>query len=187
MSRSLELERAALSATGWGWRGWIFAGLLSGSLLVGHSHYRLTLVVGDSMRPGLRTGDFLLVDKKAYHRAEPRRGDVVLAPYYDDLIVKRVVGLPQEEVQVIYGQLYLNGTVLAERYPVEPGPLDIGPGRLFRDKYALLGDNRGLAGAVHAVVAKNQLLGKVVGSFRLWPSFKPHPPETPEPVDAAAE
>jgi signal peptidase I len=63
-------------------------------------HFLLTIVLGESMLPTIKPGQVLLVDKRAYDSAQPHRGDIVVARYGQDLIVKRVVGLPGEEVEV---------------------------------------------------------------------------------------
>ncbi len=133
-------------------------------LLLAQSHFRLAMVVGESMLPGLLTGDLLLVDKKAYCQSEPQRGDIVLAHYGKELIVKRVVGLPGEEVALTQGYLFVNGQALREPYAIQPGPLAIGPGGLFPGRYALLGDNRDLDvnQSVHAITTKEGIVGKVV-------------------------
>ncbi len=46
------------------------------------------------MAPGLRVGDWLLVDPDAYRATSPRPGDLVLAESGDGLLVKRVGALP---------------------------------------------------------------------------------------------
>jgi signal peptidase I len=140
-----------------------------GLLAIVHSHYQLAMVFGNSMRPGFQTGDLLLVSKTAYTTADPDRGDIVVARYANDLIVKRVVGLPGEEVALQHGHLYIDGYAVPERHAIEPGSLDISPGILFTGKYALLGDNRSMSiyQSVHAIVTKEQLVGKVVWSLSL--------------------
>ena len=50
------------------------------------------------MLPTLSHGDVLVVDKWAYAKATPQRGDVVLARCQGELLVKRIVGLPREEL-----------------------------------------------------------------------------------------
>jgi signal peptidase I len=139
--------------------------------LVVHSRLQLALVVGNSMLPTLTSGDLLLVDKWAYKKADPHRGDVVVIRYAKELIVKRIVGLAGEEVEVKQGTLYINGAPCPETYITEPGSLAIGKGRLLKERFASLGDNRAVspALAIHPIVSKSDILGKVVCSVRLWP------------------
>lgn len=63
-------------------------------------------IVGASMRPALRPGDWTLVDRRAYRSHPPRPGDVVLAHHphhYDQLLVKRVARVHPD------GSLHLQG------------------------------------------------------------------------------
>jgi signal peptidase I len=131
--------------------------------------YRLVWVVGDSMRPTYRSGDLLVVDKWAYRSHRPDRGDVVVALYHGGWIVKRVVGLPTEVVEVRHGRVMVDGSRVPLDHAVELGFLDIAPGRLLADRYAILGDNRGVepSAFLHAVVSPRQVLGKVVAAARL--------------------
>jgi signal peptidase I len=146
---------------------WWFAGLLLAALLVGRAQFRFAIVVGDSMRPTTKTGDLLLINRRAYRDVEPKRGDVVLAQLDRDIIVKRVIGLPGEEVAVDHGRIYINGKRYIEPNDVQPGPLEISSGRLLQGKFALLGDNRSLGAyeTVHAIVSKQRILGRVVWSL----------------------
>ena len=50
--------------------------------------YRLVWVVGESMLPTYRTGDLLVVDKRAYQGSPPARGDIVVARHHDELVVE---------------------------------------------------------------------------------------------------
>ena len=95
-------------------------------------------IPSSSMEPGLVTGDYILVSKFAYgwSRASlpfsppvfegrilgqgPGRGEVVV--FRDNLdpgktLIKRVVGLPGDRVQVRGGQLWVNGTAVPRRLP----------------------------------------------------------------------
>ncbi len=129
-----------------------------------HSHYTLAIVSGTSMLPTLKPGDVLLVDKRAYKRIEPHRGDVIVAKYSGELIVKRVVGLPGEEVEVRNGRLYINNRLMQEGYQVGQGTLYVEKGNLLEGDFATLGDNRAVspASAIHPIVTKADILGKVV-------------------------
>ncbi len=141
-------------------------------LLTLRIRYRLTVVVGASMLPTLATGDVLLIDRQAYWERSPERGDLVAAAPRQELIIKRVIGLPGEEVEVRDGLVFVDGIPLAGNHEVERSLLTIRSARLARGKYALLGDNRGFDGSKteHAVVSEDQLLGKVVWSFHWWRS-----------------
>lgn len=157
--------------------GWHLLIGLTALLVLGRTRFSLCLVQGDSMLPGLRTGDLLIVDKRAYRDAELKRGDLVVAKSGGELLVKRVVGLPGEELELRLGELYVNRVARAEYYPVEPGRLTLRRGRLFEDRYALLGDNRNVnvPTSVHAVVSKHQIVGRVVHWLRLWPGGRSSP------------
>ena len=140
-----------------------------GLMALARTRLLLSLVKGDSMIPAFVSGDILVVDKMAYSEERPRRGDIVVADDSKDLIVKRVVGLPGEVVEVREGRLHVNDSPLAQPYPVAPGRLTLRRGRLLDDTYALLGDNRSLSAAssVHAVLPEKQIVGKVIYSLGL--------------------
>ncbi|MBX3744044.1 MAG: signal peptidase I [Verrucomicrobiae bacterium] len=122
------------------------------------------------MSPTFRSGDLLIVNRLAYRDAPPRRGDVVVASHRDDTLVKRVVGLPGEEVEVRQGTLLIDGRRLDPDHPIREGLLTIGRGRLAEGRFAVLGDNFALPAnqLVHAVVAEDRIQGRVVGTVRWW-------------------
>jgi signal peptidase I len=136
-------------------------------LLVFHAHFQLAVVAGDSMLPTLKPGDVLLLDRRAYKRTEPQRGDIVVARYSAKLIVKRIVGLPGEELEVKAGTLYIDGMPRREDYRTAEGLLDVAKGKLFDGDFATLGDNRAIPAvlAVYPILSKPDILGKVVFSF----------------------
>jgi signal peptidase I len=150
------------------------AGMGCGLLLVVtlfRLHYCLVIVSGESMQPTLESGDLLVVDKRAYKRNNPCRGDMVIARHEHELIVKRIVGLPGEEVEVKAGILYVNGEPVTETCTTNSLIFNVGKGRLFDGRFATLGDNRAISPmqAVHPIVSKEQILGRVAFSARLWP------------------
>lgn len=76
-----------------------------------HSFY----ISSASMEPTLRVGDRIFLDKRAYDRRDPARGDVVIFRLPRDpsiFYVKRIVGLPGDEIQMKGGILHLNGTAV---------------------------------------------------------------------------
>ena len=93
------------------------------------------------MAPTLLPGDYVLAQPR---RHAPQRGDIVIFehPHQTDFeLVKRIVGLPGEEIVVARGQVHANDAVLAE--PWADGPtLPDGTWSLEEDQVFLLGDNR---------------------------------------------
>ncbi len=153
-------------------KGWLlFVGILLALLLTFRAHYSVYLAKGESMLPGLHSGDLVLVDKRAYCAQAPERGDIVVAREGDELLVKRIVGLPGEVVELRQGKVYVNQHPLTESYVTETGALNLRKDRLWENRYALLGDNRAVSRSVfvHAVVAEEQIVGKAIYSVRLWP------------------
>jgi len=141
-------------------------GLLLGAILF-RQCYRLTIVVGESMLPTFRSGELLLVDRRAYRLRSPERGDVVLARYGSDIVLKRIVGLPGEKIEVKHGTVLVDGRAQSEEHGIEAGPLDVGEGELSEDDYATLGDNRAVPAsiAIHPVISEADLVGKVLMSL----------------------
>ncbi len=68
-------------------------------------------VKGQSMDPTFHNGDVLIVQKLLWDKESIDRFDVVVIEKEDELIIKRVIGLPNEEVKVIDGTLYIDGVV----------------------------------------------------------------------------
>jgi signal peptidase I len=108
-------------------------------------------VSSDSMSPTLAAGDSVLVDRVAYRRHPPGRGDIIalLSPRAGGReFVKRVVGLQGDTVSEQDGNVFLNGTLVAGNQSSgsvdasspagDAPPLRIPAGRLY-----VLGDNRG--------------------------------------------
>src|SRR5688500_9663084 len=74
-------------------------------------HYLLVpiKVIGASMTPTYRDGTVNLVNRLAYSRRTPKRGDVVVLHDGDDLILKRIIAVPGETVSLEYGRIKING------------------------------------------------------------------------------
>ena len=100
-------------------------------------------VAGASMADTLCSGDVVLVSRFDYSDGRsPRRGHVVECrfPGRSDTYIKRVVGLPGDEIAFFGGALTVNGSVVPEPY-VSSGTGDYSI-RLGDDEYLVLGDNR---------------------------------------------
>jgi len=103
-------------------------------------------VVEDSMRPALEDGDWLLAQRR---RGVPSRGDIVvfaLSGEDEVFVIKRVIGLPGEHVEISDGQVHVDGQTLAEPWANGPTFPDAGE-HIPDDGVWVLGDNRALSSA----------------------------------------
>lgn len=131
------------------------------------------VVEGASMEPNFYTNQWVVIDRLAYTFGRPDRGDVVVLhdpenPAVD--FIKRVVGLPGEEVTIRAGRVYINGTLLDEPYI----PRFCLSGcdntwKLDATHYFVLGDNRSNSHDSHAFgpLAEQLIVGKAW--LRYWP------------------
>lgn len=101
-----------------------------------------------SMVPTINAGDRLLGFRMAYLFSEPERGDVVIFEHkcYDngepELLVKRIVGMPGDTIEIKSNKLYINGIVYVEPYLSDVYMPDFGPYEVPDDSYFMMGDNR---------------------------------------------
>ena len=130
-----------------------------------------TIVFGQSMEPNLHPYQRLIVDKISYRLHPPQRNDIVVIdlPHMDELLVKRVVALPGEVVEIRKGVVYVNGEPLAEPFPHDMTPYDMAPLTLGPLSYLVLGDNRSNSNDSRSFgpVTLDQILGRVW--LRYWP------------------
>ncbi|WP_276356689.1 signal peptidase I [Cohnella caldifontis] len=140
--------------------------------------FQLSTVRMHSMEPTLYEREWLFVNKLPYHFGHPRRGDVVIltdpsdGPDRKAYLVKRVIGVPGDRLEIRNGQLYLNGKLTVEPYTdsaIEDGdygPVEVGPGRFF-----VMGDNRHRSKSKDSrsfgVIEENRIKGKA--EFVIWP------------------
>lgn len=109
-------------------------------------------IKGSSMEPNYPNGEFLLTDKLSYRFGVPKRGDIVVfeAPGANgDEFIKRIIGLPGEEILINDNKVYINGETLNEEYL--PNNIQTPAGMFLKENtsynipensYIVLGDNR---------------------------------------------
>ena len=105
--------------------------------------------IGQSMEVTLSGGDTVLLNVLAYQVGAPKRGDVVAFKPNGSTTghssIKRIIGLPEETVQIKDGMIYINGEVYLEKksYPVMTNPGMASEEINLGDReYFVLGDNR---------------------------------------------
>jgi signal peptidase I len=72
-------------------------------------------VIGNSMHPTYKNGEYLMANKVTYQLREPQRGDVIIFKYSSTQdFIKRIIGLPGDTIMLKDGQLYINERLLDE-------------------------------------------------------------------------
>jgi len=164
----LQEERKA----GWFIRELIETIILSLILFIGIDTVSARIRVESiSMQKTLYAGYLVVVNKLAYSFGEPMRGDIIV--FYppnpdEEPYIKRVIGLPGEEVRVESGVVYINGNPLHEPY-IKSMPNYKGKWIVPEDSLFVLGDNRNNSFDSHSwgMVDFSNVIGKA--EFVYWP------------------
>lgn len=123
-------------------------------------------VAGISMEPTYRLNSVNLVNRWAYRRSPPARGDVVAVRMAGEsiLYLKRIVGLPGERIAFERGLLLVDGQPLPEPYVRNRAPWNEAALQLGPDEYFLVGDNRGMAARdhTHGAFARGRIVGRIL-------------------------
>lgn len=154
-------------------------------------------IPSESMKPTLLVGDHILVNKFKYGIkipyfrstlvpiGKPKRGDVIVFIYPVDKskdFIKRVIGLPGEEIEIIDKQIYINGKPLNDKHGLyldrgmrtgNPGDKDrYGP--VPDGHYFVMGDNRDHSydSRFWGFVPSESIKGKAFIIYWSWPNWK---------------
>ena len=128
-----------------------------------------------SVPPSLKIGDCIVEEKISYHFTNPKRGDIVVFRTTDemnqkkwnqtDVLIKRIIGLPHEKVEVRDGLVYINDKALNENYMVaeanDKWDLEV----IADDTYFVFGSNRyrlpfSYSYDNHILVTRDLIIGK---------------------------
>ncbi|AJD32355.1 MULTISPECIES: signal peptidase I [Clostridium] len=169
--------------------------------LVNSKVFAKVRVQQSSMENTLLTNEQLVVDKLSYNFAEPKKGDIIIfhenkergtiaedtlemvdniisifnnnnnSIEKDDRLIKRVIGVPGDEIDIKDGHLYLNGKKLEESYVKGETikrefklPIQVPENKLF-----VLGDNRMISkdSRIFGLIDYKQVEGKAI--YRVYP------------------
>jgi signal peptidase I len=142
------------------------------ALLINLFLAQATRVYGQSMEPNLHTDQRLVVEKLSYNFHEPERGDIVILQVPQagsGLLIKRVIGLPGEKVEIKDGKVHINEHPIAEPYlsqqPQRNMPATVVP----PDHVFVLGDNRNFSNDSRSFgpVPLDNIIGRAWFSY--WP------------------
>lgn len=143
-------------------------------------------IAGNSMHPTLEEGNVLLVSKLFNLFWKPKRNEIVVVNVNGKSYVKRIVGLPGEDIKYLKNVLYINDKPYREDFlgeGIETSGFTLDDvckedecpdGVIPEGKYLVLGDNRPESEdsrtASFGLVEKSQFKGKAF--FRIWPLNK---------------
>ncbi|PSN19330.1 signal peptidase I [filamentous cyanobacterium CCP5] len=143
------------------------------------------IVPSESMVPTLQVDDLILVNKARTYT--PQLQDIIVfeAPPQaialdqlqpDDLVVKRILGLPGQQVAVQNGQVWINGSPVVEPYLAQPPDYLWGPETVPDNQLFVLGDNRNSSADSHR-------WGFISQSLVVGPAYKIYwPPQRIQPL-----
>lgn len=151
--------------------------------LIVHFAMKRASMIGSSMEPTLYNGEDVIINEISYVILKPGRHAVVAfypeqkegdEALLDDssILIRRILGLPGEKIQIKDGYVYINGEKIEEKYQYEPMA---SAGRahaeitLEEDEYFVLSDNRvdmdDSRNTSFTVVKRDNIIGKVIFSL----------------------
>jgi signal peptidase I len=132
-------------------------------------------VYGTSMLPTVEEGEYIMVSKAAYFFGQPQRGDIIVFDSPQDPrsdLIKRIIGLPGDTVEIRDDKVTVNGTPLTEPYTFEAPHYLVLPEEIPAGHYFVLGDNRNNSSDSHRgwTVPRQNIIGKAWITY--WPPYK---------------
>lgn len=107
--------------------------------------FTFSQVIGQSMSPTIKHEQWIVSNRISYWFNQPKRGDIVVIKHKDQKYVKRIIGLPNETVEIIDQQLYIDDVPYTQRFITNKSSFwthDIPKTKVPSHSYYVLGDNR---------------------------------------------
>ena len=131
-----------------------------------------------SMEPSLDISDRIVVNKVRYYFRPPQRQEVVVFRQVGSIdetkkdLIKRLMGLPGETLQVKNGIIYTNGKAVVEKHPMNQDFANFGPVTIPADAYFVMGDNRPASADSRywGFLPRKNIIGQAF--LRIWPITK---------------
>ena len=122
--------------------------------------YELFITWGPSMEPTLKTGDLIVVNKVFYDYTTIDRLDVVVLKDTEDggHMIKRIIGLPMEIIEIKQGAVFINGKKTELDYNANTEKLDIESIRVPSGHYFYIGDN--FEWSTWGIIKESDIVGK---------------------------
>ena len=120
----------------------IIAAAAIAAFAVNHFLVSAVRIVGNSMQPVLNKNDWVLVSRLPF---EPEYGDIVIfqkPDVTDEAIVKRIIGVPEDTVEIRKGIIYINGNIADDSFSLLLEDDNMEKITVDEDCYFVLGDNR---------------------------------------------
>jgi signal peptidase I len=150
------------------------------SLLIRTYVFQTFYIPSGSMEPTLQIGDRILVSKLSVELGTIHRGDILVFKAPADVVndcgdnvsdlVKRVIGLPGEQLTSKGNTIYVNGIPLTQPWvPNEPLGRPIGKVTIPKNEYFMMGDNQPAScdSRYWGDVPRSSIIGKAF--LRIWP------------------
>ncbi|WP_117169862.1 signal peptidase I [Paraliobacillus sediminis] len=160
------------------WKNWIKFVLLALILVILLTSFifSTSVIEGDSMQPTLQNGEQIVYNKIAYLVNEPQRGDIVIIDYPLKNYIKRIIGLPNETIEIREQQLYINNLLYQQSFLTEAKSFttdDFGPITIPDKSYFVMGDNRQISKDSRnglGFIRSEEIIGNL--EFVINPNFK---------------
>lgn len=150
----------------------ILAALLISCFIISH-----TQIPTESMLPTIRPGNHLIVNRLPYYYRDPIRNEIIVFEHGTEHLIKRVIGVPGDVIDIIDGRICLNGEILDESnyleeegvtFPFSKSPIKF-PYTVPDGYYFVLGDNRRNSSdsRVFGPVSREDIIAKA--GYRIFP------------------